>query len=199
MPPFRVLYLDMNSFFASVEQQLDPTLRGRPVAITAVDSDSGACVAASYEAKAYGVKTGNHVRDARRLCPGIVFLPSRHRVYVRFNLAVADVLDRHAELTHIRSVDEFQLALSGDACSLAGAEALVARLKAAVSSSAATLRQAVLTGEFGTLDNVPIHYLDQARSPSRPPAPSSRPSAPHPSLPARLAGDHGKRFRPVPQ
>ena len=47
-------------FFASVEQQLDPTLRGRPVAITAVDSDSGACVAASYEAKAHGVRTGTH-------------------------------------------------------------------------------------------------------------------------------------------
>ena len=134
MPPFRVLYLDMNSFFASVEQQLDPALRGRPVAITAVDSDSGACVAASYEAKAYGVKTGTHVRDARRLCPGIVFLPSRHRLYVRFNLAVSDVLDRHAELTHIRSVDEFQLALSGEARSLAGAEKLVARLKEAVAA-----------------------------------------------------------------
>ncbi len=55
MNPFRILYLDMNSFFASVEQQLNPALRGRPVAITAVDSESGACVAASYEAKAFGV------------------------------------------------------------------------------------------------------------------------------------------------
>lgn len=134
MTPFRILYLDMNSFFASVEQQLDPSLRDRPVAITAVDSDSGSCVAASYEAKAYGVRTGTHVRDARRLCPGIVFLPSRHRLYVKFNLAVADVLDRHAELTHIRSVDEFQLALSGEAQTLAGAEALVRRLKSAVAA-----------------------------------------------------------------
>lgn len=134
MGPFSVLYLDMNSFFASVEQQLDPTLRGKPLAITAVDSDSGACVAASYEAKAYGVKTGTRVQDARRLCPGIIFRPSRHRIYVRFNLAVADVLDRHAELTHIRSVDEFQLALSGEARTLAGAVDLVARLKAAVAA-----------------------------------------------------------------
>lgn len=134
MTPFRVLYLDMNCFFASVEQQLDPALRGRPVAITAVDSDSGACVAASYEAKAHGVRTGTHVRDARRLCPGIIFRPSRHRLYVRFNLAVADVLDRHAELTHIRSVDEFQLALSGEAQTLSGAFDLVSRLKAAVAS-----------------------------------------------------------------
>lgn len=134
MPPFRVLYLDMNSFFASVEQHLDPALRGRPVAITAVDSDAGACVAASYEAKAYGVKTGTRVADARRMCPGIVFRPSRHRLYVRFNLAIADVLDRHAELTHIRSVDEFQLALSGDAQTLDGAAKLVAQLKAAVAT-----------------------------------------------------------------
>lgn len=134
MTPFRIAYLDMNSFFASVEQELDPALRGKPVAITAVDSEAGACVAASYEAKAYGVKTGTRVADARRLCPGIVFRPSRHRVYVRFNLAVADVLDRYAELTHIRSVDEFQLALSGEAQTLEGASALVARMKAAVAA-----------------------------------------------------------------
>ena len=134
MGAFTVLYIDMNSFFASVEQQLDPRLRGRPVAITAVDARSGACVAASYEAKAYGVGTGTRVQDARRLCPHIIFLPSRHRLYVRFNLAVADVLDRHAELTHIRSVDEFQLALSGAARELEGAAQLVARLKAAVAA-----------------------------------------------------------------
>lgn len=134
MCPFTVLYLDMNAFFASVEQHLDPSLQGSPVAITAVDSDSGACVAASYEAKAYGVKTGTLVRDARRLCPGIIFRPSRHRLYVQFNLAISDILDRHAELTHIRSVDEFQLALSGEAQTLDGARQLVTTLKAAVAS-----------------------------------------------------------------
>jgi len=49
-------------------------------------------------------------KDARRLCLQIIFLPSRHRLYVRSNLAVADVLDRYAELTHIRRVDEVQRA-----------------------------------------------------------------------------------------
>ena len=132
MTQFRVAYLDMNSFFASVEQQVDPALRGKPVAITAVDTEAGACVAASYEAKAFGVKTGTRVVDARRLCPGIIFRPSRHRLYVRYNLAVADVLDRYAELTHIRSVDEFQLALSGEAQTLDGARSLAMRLKSAV-------------------------------------------------------------------
>ena len=78
------------------------------------------------------MRTGTPVREARRLCPGIAFRPSRHRLYVRFNLTVADVLDRHAELERIRSVDEFQLVLSGDATTLAGASALVSTLKAAV-------------------------------------------------------------------
>jgi DNA polymerase-4 len=129
---FRVLYIDMNSFFASVEQQLDPSLRGRPLGITAMENDKGACVAASYEAKAFGVKTGTRVAEARALCPDIQFRPSRHRLYVRYNLAVAEVLDRFAELERIRSVDEFQLILSGPATELEGARDLVTRMKRAV-------------------------------------------------------------------
>lgn len=134
MGPFRTLYLDMNSFFASVEQQMNPAIRGVPLAITAMENDKGCCVAASYEAKAFGVRTGSSVADARRLCPGIVFLPSRHRLYVRFNLRVAAVIDRLAELERIRSVDEFQVRLSGDATTLDGARELVATMKRAVAN-----------------------------------------------------------------
>lgn len=130
MGPHRTLYLDMNSFFASVEQQIDSRLRGRPVAITAMENEKGCVVAASYEAKAHGVKTGTSVKDARRMCPGIVFRASRHRLYVRYNLRVAAVLDRFAELERIRSVDEFQLALSGETTTLPGAQALVATTEA---------------------------------------------------------------------
>lgn len=116
----------------AVEQQIDPTIRGRPVAITAMEGEKGCCVAASYEAKAYGIKTGTSVPDARRLCPGVVFLPSRHRLYVRFNLRIAALMDRYAELERIRSVDEFQISLSGPSTKLKGARALVTRLKQAV-------------------------------------------------------------------
>ena len=59
------LFLDLNSYFASVEQQDRPELRGRPVGVVAVDTDSTCCLAASYEAKAYGVKTGTSVKDAK--------------------------------------------------------------------------------------------------------------------------------------
>lgn len=134
MPEFRTLYLDMNSFFASVEQQIDSTLRGKPVAITAVEAESGCVVAASYEAKAFGVKTGMRVFEARKVCPNIIFRPSRHRLYVRYNQRIAEVLDRHAELERIRSVDEFQIALGGSTSRLEGAIALTKKLKAAVYS-----------------------------------------------------------------
>ncbi len=129
MGEFRILYCDMSAFFASVEQHMRPELRGRPVAITAVDANSGACVAASYEAKAYGVKTGTPVWEARRLCPDITLLPSRHRLYVRFNLKVGSILDQMAEVERIRSVDEFQIRLSGEATEEAGAFALVRAMK----------------------------------------------------------------------
>ena len=134
MGDLTTLYIDMNSFFASVEQHEHPELAGRPVAITAIQADSGSCVAASYEAKAYGIKTGTPVWQARKICPGVTFLPSRHRLYVRYNLRIAEILDRMAELEHIRSVDEFQLRLSGASTSVGGAFELVARMKAALAS-----------------------------------------------------------------
>ena len=57
-PQVRWLFLDLNSYFASVEQELRPELRGQPIAVVPVMADSSTCIAASYEAKAFGVKTG---------------------------------------------------------------------------------------------------------------------------------------------
>ncbi|WP_334130148.1 Y-family DNA polymerase [Sneathiella sp.] len=132
MTPMRTLYVDMNGFFASVEQQMDPRLRGKPVAITAVETESGACVAASYEAKAFGVTTGTRIYEARQLCPGIIFRPSRHRLYVRFNQRIAAVIDEIAELKYVRSIDEFQVALGGTTSELDAAFDLARRIKVAI-------------------------------------------------------------------
>ncbi|GGA32563.1 DNA polymerase Y family protein [Neptunicoccus cionae] len=134
MTLMRSLYIDMNSFFASVEQQEDPALRGKPVGITAISAESGACVAASYEAKSFGVKTGTRVFEARRMCPDIVFRSSRHRLYVRVNQKIAAVVDELAELEAIRSVDEFQVALGGQTAELAAALDLGRQIKAAIRS-----------------------------------------------------------------
>ncbi|MFN3567194.1 MAG: DNA-directed DNA polymerase, partial [Burkholderiaceae bacterium] len=83
--PLRALYVDFNSYFASVEQQLRPELRGRPVAILPVLAETTCCIAASYEAKAYGVKTGTPVYEARRRCPEIELIEARPAVYVEMH------------------------------------------------------------------------------------------------------------------
>ena len=132
MTPLTTLYIDMNSFFASVEQQVDPALRGKPLAITAIDAEAGAVVAASYEAKAFGVGVGTRIYQARQMCPGIQFRPSRHRLYVRVNQKIARVLDSLGELERVRSIDEFQVALGGSTATLQGAIDLAQRMKDAI-------------------------------------------------------------------
>ena len=74
------LFLDLNSYFASVEQELRPELRHRPMAVVPLVADTTCCIAASYEAKQYGVRTGTQVGEAKRLCPGIVLVEARHSV-----------------------------------------------------------------------------------------------------------------------
>ena len=70
--PVQWLFLDLNAFFASCEQQENPALRGRPVIVVQTPTDSAVAIAASYAAKAFGIKTGTLVRDARRLCPAVI-------------------------------------------------------------------------------------------------------------------------------
>ena len=132
MAIYRTLYIDMNSFFASVEQLLDPALRGKPVGITAMENGTGCIVAASYDAKSFGVRTGTKVYEARRLCPAIIFRPSRHRLYVHFNQKIADTVDQIAEVERIRSIDEFQVALTGPSSELHHAIQLAHKIKQAI-------------------------------------------------------------------
>ncbi len=132
MTPMRCLYIDMDSFFASVEQEMDPALRGRPVGVAAIMSEAGACVSASYEAKACGVTTGTRIYRARKLCPTIILRPSRHRLYLRINQQIARAIDAIAELECARFVDEFQVALGGQSSDLGTAMMLACRIKTAI-------------------------------------------------------------------
>jgi len=73
-PHLNWLFVDLNSYFASVEQDVRPDLRGKPVAVVPMVADTTVCIAASYEAKAFGVRTGTVVADAKRMCPEIVLV-----------------------------------------------------------------------------------------------------------------------------
>src|SRR5258708_38452309 len=81
----RSLLVDFNSYFASVEQQAEPRLRGRPLGVVPMLADASVCIAASVEAKQYGVKTGTKVAAARRLCPQIEFVVARHVIYIDYH------------------------------------------------------------------------------------------------------------------
>ena len=100
--PLRYLFTDMNAYFASVEQQHRPELRGKPVAVAPVLAESTCCIAASYEAKAFGIKTGTMVRVARQLCPELCVVEARPKLYVETHHKIAAGQRRQRSRTNIR-------------------------------------------------------------------------------------------------
>ncbi len=100
------LFIDLNSYFASVEQQVAPQLRHKPVAVAPVTSDAGCCIAASYEAKKFGVKTGTRVGEAKRLCPSITILDARPRLYVLMHQRILAAVDTKIPVHKVHSIDE---------------------------------------------------------------------------------------------
>jgi DNA polymerase-4 len=107
------LHIDLNSFFASVEQQLHPEYRGRPVAVVPTQADTTVCIAASYEAKALGIKTGTQVGEAKRICPEIVLVQGDHAVYADYSHRIAEAVERCCPVAHTPSIDEVVCQLMG--------------------------------------------------------------------------------------
>jgi DNA polymerase IV len=103
-----ILHADLDSFYASVEQRDDPRLLGRPVIVGA-----GVVLAASYEAKAYGVRTAMGGGQARRLCPGALVVPPRMSAYAEASRAVFDVFGQTTPLVEGLSIDEAFLDVRG--------------------------------------------------------------------------------------
>lgn len=104
--PLSALFIDFDSYFASVEQHYEPSLRGRAVGVVPVMAESSCCIAASYEAKAMGVKTGTRVAEARVMCPGIVIVPARPELYVRTHHKTVEVVERCIHVEGVLSIDE---------------------------------------------------------------------------------------------
>jgi DNA polymerase-4 len=100
------LYLDFDSFFASAEQHFQPLLHSRPVGVLPVMSQATCVIAASREAKRFGVKTGTRVREAKQLCPEIIFVPARHDEYVKLHHRLIALVDNIVPVKAVRSIDE---------------------------------------------------------------------------------------------
>lgn len=125
----RVIFVDLNSYFASVEQADNPDLMGKPVAVVPMLADTTCCLAASYPAKAKGIKTGTLVRDARKLCPDIVFIKADHNKYVKYHHKIIKAVDSCLPVWKVFSIDEMAIKLFGREQNLAFAEAKAREIK----------------------------------------------------------------------
>jgi DNA polymerase-4 len=126
------LFVDLNSYFASVEQEVRPELRGQPVGVVPMMADTTCCIAASYEAKAFGVKTGTIVADAKRMCPGLVLVEARHEIYVDYHHRIVEAVESCLPVTAVLSIDEMACRLMGRERPLLAAMELGRKVKARI-------------------------------------------------------------------
>lgn len=110
--PPTVMFIDLNSCFASCEQQANPLIRGRPVAVAAYMTGGGCILAASYEAKVYGVNTGMRVSEGKALCPGLIVLPSDPPKYRHVNREFLALFRSYTPDVFVKSIDEMVLLLA---------------------------------------------------------------------------------------
>ena len=105
-----ILHADLDAFYASVEQMLDPSLRGRPIAV-----GGGVVLACSYEAKKFGVRGAMSGREAKKLCPELIFVPGHFKEYQRLGDAAIAILDDYTPLVERISIDEAFADVAGTA------------------------------------------------------------------------------------
>ena len=122
--PAAILHADLDAFYAAVEQLLDPALRGRPVAV-----GGGVVLAASYEAKAFGVQSGMPGRRARALCPELTFVPGHFGEYQRLGDAAVAVLEDFTPLVERISIDEAFADVAGSIHLFGPPEAMARRVR----------------------------------------------------------------------
>jgi DNA polymerase-4 len=111
--PSTILHVDLNSCFATIEQQANPHLRGKPIAVAAYDSPRGCIVAPSVEAKRFGVKVGMRVMDGKLLCRELIVLTPDPAKYRMVHLALRKVISTYTDDFYPKSIDEFVLNMEG--------------------------------------------------------------------------------------
>ena len=127
----KIIHVDMDAFFASVEQRDHPELRGRPVAVGG-SSQRGVVAAASYEARAFGVRSAMPSVTARRRCPELVFVPPRFDVYREVSQQIRRIFARHTDLIEPLSLDEAYLDVTSDKQSIGSAVRIARMIRAEI-------------------------------------------------------------------
>ena len=130
-PPRKIIHVDMDAFYASVEQRDDPALRGRPVAVGG-GSLRGVVAAASYEARAFGVRSAMPSVTARRLCAELVFVRPRFEVYREVSHQIRAIFADYTELIEPLSLDEAYLDVTADAAGIGSATRIAQDIRARI-------------------------------------------------------------------
>ena len=130
-PPRKIIHVDMDAFYASVEQRDDPALRGLPVAVGG-RAARGVVAAASYEARAFGVRSAMPGGEARRRCPDLVFVKPRFEVYHAVSQQIRAIFADYTDAIEPLSLDEAYLDVSDDRRGLGSARAAAAEIRARI-------------------------------------------------------------------
>lgn len=131
IPIRKIIHIDMDAFFASVEQRDNPDLRGKPVAVGG-SSKRGVVAAASYEARKYGVRSAMPSSRAVRLCPDLIFVPHRFEEYRKVSRHIREIFARHTDLIQPLSLDEAYLDVTSDKQGIGSAVKIAKSIRAAI-------------------------------------------------------------------
>ncbi len=118
-----VLHLDMDAFFAQVEQTTNPALRGKPIAVVG-NKKRTVIVTSSYEARKHGVKTGMTMGEGTRACPDLIFVPGNNRKYIDTSVKIINVLKNFSPVVEVFSIDEAFVDITGSLRLFGGKEAI---------------------------------------------------------------------------
>jgi DNA polymerase-4 len=127
----KIIHVDMDAFYASVEQRDNPDLRGKPVAVGG-SSKRGVVAAASYEARAFGVRSAMPSVTAQRQCPDLIFVKPRFEAYKAVSRHIRDIFARHTDLIQPLSLDEAYLDVTNDKQGIGSAVKIAKAIRAAI-------------------------------------------------------------------